>query len=270
MCVLLLCACGAGNGNNPPETTAANQSPSEATEPPVETTEPPVEEDENFVRTETPGSVISRIYPEWFQPTGEESDYMRDMLTRVFAEPNRWYSRALDSLYVTPADVDLDAFLLGGVWQQSRELTETEKELLKAHFGEDSVENLDFTRLTSGQIETVLEAFFGIGLEETNQVGMTAWYYLPETDCYYRCGGGASGSFVTIHSVYEQEDGTYHVYYSDTPEDGGKLSPDYLLILEPYVKDFDRRFRILANVDTREYFQGNAQSYRSRLYPNAE
>ena len=101
----------------------------------------------------------------------------------------------LRSAYARPQDVDLSTLFYDGV--DLRE-SSTPDYTLNAVTGKDLryyllhrgtfEHDIDLDKLPRVQMDDLLRKYLGIGLEETNKIGL--WFpYFPETDCYYHLHG---------------------------------------------------------------------------------
>ncbi len=235
LCCVLLCACGAGSGTTepsetePPETTLATEPPTDPpTEPATEATEP--------------------------EPAGEKLDDQVAMINELFQNPDDYYNYALSSLYSSPMNADFDSFFSSRILGDQLELTDQEIELLSEH-GQEEFLSYDWFRLDEDRLIQLLDDCFGIDSEQAKQIGKEYLLYLPETGGYYRCGGGSTYDFWTVHSVYLQDDGSYQVWYGRTPEEGYTLKRSRVAFLIPD-SERDGQFSFLANLDANKFLSG--------------
>ena len=125
---------------------------------------------------------------------------------------DQFYNDALTSEYATPADVDLMYLFYDGFKGESQVATEAETAFLNDNMSEIWI-YMDLQRLPTEKMDTVLTELFGITLEQTNRVGLEAYPYFEETDCYYHCHTGTHYAYITINRVENCDDGTIRMYY---------------------------------------------------------
>lgn len=112
----------------------------------------------------------------------ETGPSVQEQLEELFSDEGSWYNMALSSLYSTPKDLDLRAFFGRGFPEETAELTDEEwAQLETAGFDRRA----DTLRLPLSEMNGVLNAYFGITLDDTNFVGMEDMVYLENTGCYY-------------------------------------------------------------------------------------
>ena len=140
----------------------------------------------------------------------EELEKMQQLFG--FGSGIEFYNDALTSDYATPADVNLMWLFYDGFREESRVATDAEAAFLDANVGE-YWSYMDLDRLPAKKMDAVLMELFGITLEQTNRVGLEAYPYFEETDCYYHCHSGTHYADITINRVENCDDGTIRMYY---------------------------------------------------------
>ena len=147
------------------------------------------------------------------------------------------YNYALLSEFSSPADVNIRSLFPNGIKNESKNLTNQERELLKSWLS-------DYTngiyRFPVEKINAALTEVFGITLDQTNRVGMDFMRYYEETDCYYGSGYYIEHVDVNVQRVVEQNDGTLKVYYRR----GRGNYQDMIVTLKPAGESY----QILSNV----------------------
>lgn len=110
----------------------------------------------------------------------------------------------LSSEYGKPAEIDLFELFYGGMGQWDQE---SEEELaLLAELDSDAA-NLDVVKVTSGEMDAFLREKLGIGLSETQKVGLDRFYYLEDYDSYYLVVGDTNFRWCNVISgTWEGED----------------------------------------------------------------
>lgn len=148
------------------------------------------------------------------QPTvpAQPIDPIVEQMQRLLEYKNNFdvYNFALATEYTSSADVNIRSLFPNGIKNESKNLTNQERELLKSWRG-------DYTngiyRFPVEKINAALTEVFGITLDQTNRVGMDFMRYYEETDCYYGSGYYIEHVDVNVQRVVEQNDGTFKVYY---------------------------------------------------------
>ena len=95
----------------------------------------------------------------------------------------------LTSRYDTPQDIDLFELFYCGSTQPSTPMSQEERQLVidRGYGGTDP--DCGCTKITRQEMDAVLWEYAGLTLEETRQVGLEQFTYLPEYDAYYHFHG---------------------------------------------------------------------------------
>ncbi len=206
-----------------------------------------------------------------------------------------WYGRVLAHEYDRPENILLGRIFAGGFPEESKELTEQEKTLLK--------ENGDRTvlRLPVERINAALQEYYGITVEDLNDAptGLPGFMYLAETNCYYLIGSNfkpaqdvvigktevlQDGTVLTeytkdgsvdiyIFAMREARPGTFHILFNrkgTIDEQTGKA--DELKKLNALFADFNSRYNWAAgqfyqspeNLKLLHYFYGGFKGESQR------
>lgn len=145
------------------------------------------------------------------QPTQPTDSRVVEM-QRLLEYKNKFdvYNFALATEYTSSADVNIRSLFPNGIENESENLTNQERELLKSWLGDYTT---GIYRFPVEKINAALTEVFGITLDQTNRVGMDFMRYYEETDCYYGSGYYIEHVEVNVQRVVEQNDGTVKVYY---------------------------------------------------------
>lgn len=168
-------------------------------------------------------------------------DPIVEQMQRLLEYKNKFdvYNFALATEYTSSADVNICRLFPNGIKNESENLTNQERELLKSWRG-------DYTngiyRFPVEKINAALTEVFGITLDQTNRVGMDFMRYYEETDCYYGSGYYIDHVVVDVQRVVEQNDGTFKVYYLR----GFDADPYQEMIVT--LKPAGESYQILSNV----------------------
>ena len=202
-----------------PETQPATNPTSTPTTTPVTTprTEPTTEPTTAFTTVPTtqpvtdPTTGVADLQCDPKLPEVEEgirrlSDAELAAFSELFcfrAEGENWYNFALTSIYETPKNMNLLDFFYSAPLE---ELTAADQ----AFCGESASMIHKYT--VSGMNE-VLDAYFGIALEDTNGVGLDKMRYNPDGECYYHEHGDLGASYHVFRDGYATADGIVVLYY---------------------------------------------------------
>ena len=120
----------------------------------------------------------------------------------------------LTSQYDTPQDIDLFELFYCGSAQPSTPMSQEERQLVidRGYGGTDP--DCGCTKITRQEMDAVLLEHTGLTLEETRQVGLEQFTYLPEYDAYYHFHGDTNYTF-PIFSQGSRQGDLLHLDYGD-------------------------------------------------------
>ena len=132
-----------------------------------------------------------------------------------------WYSQALTSLFDSPEDVDFrELFYNGNVEDKVLHpenfvpVSEEERSLLIAMHGADDFRfSLDCTPISRTEMEQALMMLFGLTVDQTNQIRLEDFDYLPETDRYFLFHGDTNAILVTLLDGLWLDENTVELHY---------------------------------------------------------
>ena len=161
-------------------------------------------------------------------------------------DENRITNAFLTSTYQDAKNIDLNhLFYAGADGRGGATVTEEEKQLLaqKDSYAQESVYDFDVSKTTKQEMETVLERYLGMSLEETNKVNLNKFYYLEEYDAYYQIAGD------TVMSKYRftkgwKEDKTGNIILQYFDALNGSSEELYMLTL----KQVNGNYQFVSNV----------------------
>ena len=154
--------------------------------------------------------------------SGAEIAYFND---QFFAQPAQYgpasylnmHNQFLSSLYSSPEEIDLFELFYCGAGYPDTELSEEELELV----GMPEICSTD--KLPVAEIDAVFYANTGLHLEDTQQIGLDRFDYLPQYDAYYHSHGDTNyRGAVTILGGLREDDLVHLYYYDDFMGDGWK------------------------------------------------
>lgn len=143
----------------------------------------------------------------------------------------------LSSEYATPQEIDLGWLFREGVpngdgWGYP--VSEEELAALRSIIGEERYQfflEADSYKTPRQVMDELLRQYLGMGLEETDQVGLDRLTYLPEYDAYYGAARDTQMVIPDITSGVRREDGTlelrYHYEWSSQEDD------THVMVLRP-------------------------------------
>ena len=166
----------------------------------TENTEDSTEEENTGVQLEDK-NWLDAAKLEWF-----ETEFFNDAengITNMF----------LTSEYSKPADIDMGhLFYDGAEGRGNGQVSQAEIQLLESY---DTEWELDVTKVTSQEMNDVLQKYLGMTLDETNKIGLASLEYLEEYDAYYNIAGDTMMSQYDFGIGWYNEDGTITLQYHD-------------------------------------------------------
>lgn len=126
-----------------------------------------------------------------------------------------WYNLILSSAelggFQTPQDVSFGHLFNKGYSLRFGPQTQEEAAWLEANAKEPHRYD---SRITTAEMNEVLEAYLGLTLEQTNRKDMERFLYYPEGDCYFIDPAGAAGAVnVQVTQANREADGTIHLVF---------------------------------------------------------
>jgi len=220
-CLLFLYGCAQLPAEDPTQGSTTSTEPSTQATEATKSTEPSTEPTEATRPTEPPAPTEP---PLPFTPAGTAvSEAYLQRLQALVDNPASWYTRAMLSEYTSAKDVDLFRLFREGD-ARFHTLTDAEKmyvyqtEADRYGISVDEVMKLDISRISEDHVEIVLDMYFGLTLEETNQVGLNDLIHNERTDSYYHMHGDTNLFLdgVEIAYAYMLDDGSVDIYYNNT------------------------------------------------------
>lgn len=124
-----------------------------------------------------------------------------------------WYLKALTSYYDSPEQMDLSMLFYGGV--SNEEITDEEEDFLVRQMG-DWVRSMDKQRVTSAEMDEVLQTYFGITLDQADVSTMLDQFcYYEPTDAYLSAHTDSNVFPIEILQVVTVSDSGVQVHYCD-------------------------------------------------------
>lgn len=147
------------------------------------------------------------------------------------------------SEYTQPQDVDLDQAFYTGAGVETTQLTGEEEKAYLEITGEEEIYT-DCTRLTTGQLNEVLEKKLGLTLEDMTH--KLTWVYLPDTDAWVWQHGDTNYMNFTCVSGRQISGDTYELECVPGDENYEPPIPSCRLTLQRHEDDY----RFLSNIYT--------------------
>ena len=187
--------------------------------------------------------------PELAALTADEIAELQNIYQLVITEdlksiPN-FYNTALGLEYSDPRDIPLSYFFRQGDYSnfESTVMTDEEYAFLKAN--DKNAEFLDWYRISSQDVERVLQMCFGISLADMNNDDISRLLYWEDTDCYYSdtTSPAPYAMNLEITGGFHLENGNLEVHYRSSESDK-TVWKYYVMILKPV----DGGYHILSNL----------------------
>lgn len=124
----------------------------------------------------------------------------------------------LSSEYMTPGEINLFQLFYNGINGTAGQISEEELEFL-AEMNSAAL-NLDIMKVSKDEMESFLQERLGIGLDETNKIGLDNFYYLKEYDSYYVIAGDTNYEYCTVLSGFWESDDRLRMVYTKESEEG--------------------------------------------------
>ena len=164
-------------------------------------------------------------------------------------EENRITNAFLTSTYRDARNIDLrNLFYHGSDGYGGGTVSEEEKQLL-AQIDDWSKEvfHLDTSKATKQEMDTILQRYLGMSLDETNKVNLRMLYYLKEYDAYYHIASDCVLTKITIVDGWkEDETGNIILQYFDA------LSGNRNDLYNVTLRLVDGNYRFVSNISLSE------------------
>lgn len=142
--------------------------------------------------------------------TEEELEWFEDSFFNT--EENPIINMFLTSTYHYPEDINLAKLFNNGIQVVgASEVSDEEKQLLIERY---DIMELDIFKVTTDEMDAILQKYMGITLEETNKVHLNSLYYLEEYDAYYSVVGDTDYMQYDFDYGWKKENGTVTMEYS--------------------------------------------------------
>lgn len=166
----------------------------------------------------------------------------------LIAVPN-FYNTALGLEYSDPRDIPLSYFFRQGDYSDFDNTVMTDEEYAFLKANDKNAEFLDWYRISSQDVERVLQMCFGISLADMNNDDISRLLYWEDTDCYYS-GTTSPAPYamnLEITGGVHLDDGNLKVYYTTQETKDGEVK-QFVMILKPV----DGGYHILSNLEVKE------------------
>lgn len=191
--------------------------------------------------------------PELAALTADEIAELQNIYQLVITEdliavPN-FYNTALGLEYSDPRDIPLSYFFRQGDYSDFDNTVMTDEEYAFLKANDKNAEFLDWYRISSQDVERVLQMCFGISLSDMNNDDISRLLYWEDTDCYY-AGTTSPAPYamnLTITGGVHLDDGNLKVYYTTQETKDGEVK-QFVMTLKPV----DGGYHILSNLEVKE------------------
>ena len=201
----------------------------------------------------SPTQPTNPVTPELTSLTADEIEELQNIYQSVVTEdlipiPN-FYNTALGLEYFNSKDISLSYFFRQGDYSDFDNTVMTDEEYAFLKANDKNAEFLDWYRISSQDVERVLQMCFGISLADMNNDDISRLLYWEDTDCYYS-GTTSPAPYamnLEILSGVHLENGNLEVYYRNSESDK-IIWKYYVMILKPV----DGGYHILSNLEVEE------------------
>lgn len=182
---------------------------------------------------------------------GAQESVDRELTNEELQEFTRWINQGsnygnygfLLSEYTRPEDVDLNEVFYAGAGINTTPLSPKEEKDYLEITGDDEIYT-DCTRLTTDQINEVLEEKLGLSMDDMTQE--LKWVYLPDTDAWVWQHGDTNYMNYTCISGKQIDEDTFELNCVPGDENYEPLVPSCRLTLQKHGEDY----RFLSNIYT--------------------
>lgn len=197
--------------------TQSSEPSTQSSEPPTENTTPPTDGSEPPAAVYPMIDVSVHVSRPPILPFPKEDAPRQEWIVFFYAllSQNRsWYNMALEKPFSDPKMINVAGLFYNGIPGNDMPLTPEESAFLEA---KGYIPALDFTRVPIEGMESVLQIYFGIELENVIDKEMPGMYLFEKTNCYYKWGGGVNSQQILAVTGYEVlPNGDFAVNYIKT------------------------------------------------------
>lgn len=128
----------------------------------------------------------------------------------LFDNTELQYIRTVTSCYDDPAGIDLYQMFYGGFGDET--ISEEEWAFLEGVWTESQL-SWDVSRIPEEKMDEILREYLGIGLDETDCIGLDGFAYLESAGCYFHTSGDTNRIPITIQAGSYTQDGEVELVY---------------------------------------------------------
>lgn len=170
--------------------------------------------------------------------TEEELDWFETSFFNT--EENQILNMFLTSEYHYAEDIDMSHLFYGGTYAAApSNVSEEEIQLLKDRY---DIMELDVFKVTTDEMNAILQKYMGITLDESNKIHLDNLYYLEEYDAYYNVAGDTHYMRYIMDYGWKNANGTITIEYTHDQN----LSSDENLYAVT-LKEVDGNYYIVSN-----------------------
>ena len=226
MILCLLCACATSVPSDPTSPVQTDPTQASGTDPAKTDPTEPAQTDPTEPTETNPTEPTQPDPTEPTQTTPMDPALVAvlEELNAVFGARGTLYHSALTSIYASPDQLNLRTFLDGVQREHFVTLTQEERDQLSLPEG-------DVYRYSADEVEAYLNTYFGIGIQDLQDVALANLTYQESTDSYYYATSGCDGEVPMFHAYHLEAlpDGTLLMYYTT----GGWPGPNMVAKLQP-------------------------------------
>ncbi|MCM1112587.1 MAG: hypothetical protein NC399_04975 [Muribaculum sp.] len=124
----------------------------------------------------------------------------------------------LSGEYGKPEEIDLFQLFYNGIGGAADQ--ESEEELAQLAELDENAVNLDVMKVTAAEMDAFLKEKLGIGLSETQKIGLDRFYYLEDYDSYYLVAGDTNFQWCRVASGTWEDEELLVLEYEKEDEEG--------------------------------------------------
>ena len=128
----------------------------------------------------------------------------------LFDNTEQQYLRTVTSCYDDPARIDLYQMFYGGFGDEN--ISEEEWKFLEGVWTESQL-SWDVSRIPEEKMDEILREYLGIGLDETDCIGLDGFAYLESAGCYFHTSGDTNRIPIMIQAGSYTQDGKAELVY---------------------------------------------------------
>lgn len=178
--------------------------------------------------------------------TAEELAFFESLFARSNGMGKTFTQMLLSCEYAAPELINFaEVFLQGvpdqlGMWE--RDISTAEKSALRAAMG--ATYRDDCRKIPRTDMQNLLTQYLGLGIADTEAIGLNQFTYLEQYDAYYICSSVTNRVIPKFSSGIRRTDGVIELRYRQKTNSDATLPDTHMLVLSPS----DESYRFIANL----------------------